>query len=93
VSQPHSGCGTDGDAVGDVIGHGRARRGRRARRSFLWFVGLVVGALLPFAPVTPADADPPVFDGKEIKDLCTISDSGQSCPTFPPPPALRSPSR
>ena len=69
--------------MSDVIGHGRARRGRRARRSFLWFVGLVVGALLPFAPVTPAQADPPVFDGKEIKDLCTISGSGQELPGVP----------
>jgi hypothetical protein len=76
--------------VSDVIGHVRAR-GLRTVRGFLWFVGLVVGALLvaPLTPTTPlAQADPPVFDGTEIKDLCTISGSGQSCPVFPPPPGL-----
>ena len=79
--------------MSDVIGHGRARRGRRARRGFLWFVGLVVGPLLSRSrPSTPlAQADPPVFDGKEIKDLCTISASGQCCPPFPPPPGLLNP--
>ena len=77
--------------MSDVIGHVRVRPIRPARRSFLWFVGLVVGALLPFAPVTSAYADPPVFDGKEIKDLCTISSSGQDCPVFPPPPPLLNP--
>ena len=32
-----------------------------------------------------------MFDGKEIKDLCTISADGQSCPVFPPPPGLLNP--
>ena len=69
---------------------GRGRVG--SRHAFAWLVGLVVGALLPFAPVSPltgpAHADPPVFDGKEITDLCTFSGSGQDCPVFPPPPPL-----
>ena len=40
--------------------------------------------------LTAAHADTGVttFDGKEIKDLCTISTSGQSCPVFPAPPEL-----
>ena len=41
---------------------------------------------------TPAaHADPAVFDGKEIKDLCTISAAASRCPVFPPPPGLLNP--
>ena len=49
----------------DVIGHSRVRRDARTRRGFAWFVALVAGALLPFAPVTTpaAQADPGTFDG------------------------------
>ena len=69
--------------------------GSGSARVFAWFVFLVAAALLPFAPLSsitaPAYADPPVFDGKEIKDLCTISADGQSCPVFPPPPGLLNP--
>ena len=59
-----------------------------SRRALVWLIGLVAFALLPFAP---ASADPPVFDGKEIKDLCTITASGMECPVFPPPPPLLNP--
>ena len=69
--------------------------GSGSTRVFAWLVFLVAAALLPFAPLSsitaPAYADPPVFDGKEIKDLCTISADGQSCPVFPPPPGLLNP--
>ena len=47
--------------MSDVIGHGRARRGRRARRGFLWFVGLVVAALLGAIEHWSALAAVPVF--------------------------------
>ena len=63
----------------------------RSRRGPAWLVALLAAALLPLAPLSPppaAYADPPVFDGKEIKDLCTIGSGGQSCPVFPPPPGL-----
>ena len=60
-----------------------------------WLVFLFAFALLPFAPLSPtaapAHADPPVFDGKEVKDLCTISVSGRSCPVLPPPAELLNP--
>jgi hypothetical protein len=69
-----------------------SRPQKRSRRGLTWFVGLVAGALLPFAPLTvtmpAAHADAPVFDGKEVKDLCTISTQGQTCPAFPAPPEL-----
>ena len=62
-----------------------------------WLVFLFAFALLPFAPLSPtaapAHADPPVFDGKEVKDLCTISVSGRSCPVLPPPAGLPTPAR
>ena len=81
-------CCTFGVGDGHMVGSGSAR-------VFAWFVFLVAFALLPFAPcrrlAAPANADPPVFDGKEIKDLCTISASGQSCPVFPPPAGLLNP--
>ena len=69
--------------------------GSGSARVLAWFVFLVAFALLPFAPMSPlaapANADPPVFDGQEIKDLCTISASGQECPVFPPPAGLLNP--
>ena len=64
----------------------------RSQRRFTWFVGVVAGALLPFTTLAltmpAAHADPPVFDGKQVKDLCSITQEGQSCPAFPSPPAL-----
>jgi hypothetical protein len=63
-----------------------------SRRRLAWFVFLVSFAMLPFAPLngltSPAYADSGTFDGKEIRDLCTITANGQSCPVFPPPPGL-----
>jgi hypothetical protein len=74
--------------------HQRGRLG--AVRVSAWLIGLVVAALLPLSPsgvLAAAHADGAVstFDGKEIKDLCTISASGQSCPVFPAPPELLNP--
>ena len=67
---------------------------RHARRSLLWFIGLLVGALLPFAPVsflTPAAQADPVFDGQDFSSLCSFSGLNPDCPAFPPPPPLLNP--
>ena len=60
----------------------------------MWFVGLVVGALLPFAPVsflTPAAQADPAFDGQDFSSLCSFSGLNPDCPAFPPPPPLLNP--
>src|SRR4051794_22373410 len=69
---------------------------RSLARGLLWLTGLLVAALLPFAPPAglpsaAADSGVTSFDGKEIKDLCTIGTGGQSCPVFAPPPPLLNP--